>query len=266
MNVRTYFIFIFILIVSGCSSNKYAATNKEYKKQVKSFAKEIRKTPLDGSRANWVGTTNFGLRKPDFVIIHHTAQNSCEQTLKTFTLTRTQVSAHYVICKDGTVHHMLNDYLRAWQAGVASWGNVKDINSSSIGIELDNNGFDSFPPAQINSLLTLLDTLKSKYSIPAANFIGHADIAPTRKNDPNVKFPWQLLAQNGYGLWYGDTSLISTPENFNSLQALRIIGYSIKDSSAAIEAFKRHFEMQDSSRILIDADKKILYDLMNKYE
>jgi N-acetylmuramoyl-L-alanine amidase len=75
-----------------------------------------------------------------------------------------------------------------------------------------------------------------------------------------------LLAQNGYGLWYGDTSLISTPENFNSLQALRIIGYSIKDSSAAIEAFKRHFEMQDSSRILIDADKKILYDLMNKYE
>src|SRR5665647_22649 len=266
MNVRTYFIFIFISIVAGCSSNKYAATNKIYKNQVKSFAKEIRKTPLNGSRANWVGTTNFGMRKPNFVIIHHTAQNSCEQTLKTFTLTRTQVSAHYVICKDGTVHHMLNDYLRAWQAGKASWGNDKDINSSSIGIELDNNGFDSFPPAQINSLLTLLDTLKSKYSIPAANFIGHADIAPTRKNDPNVKFPWQLLAQNGFGLWYGDTTLINTPENFNSLQALRIIGYSIKDSSAAIEAFKRHFEMQDSSRILTDADKKILYDLMDKYE
>ncbi len=152
------------------------------------FAKEIKKYPLEGSRATWVGTTNFGLRKPGFVIIHHTAQNSCEQTLQTFTLPRTQVSAHYVICKDGTVHHMLNDYLRAWHGGRASWGNDKDINSSSIGIELDNNGYDSFPAAQINSLLTVLDTLKLKYAIPAANFIGHADIAPTRKNDPNVTF------------------------------------------------------------------------------
>ena len=50
------------------------------------------------------------------------------------------------------------------------------------------------------------------------------------------------------------------------MQALRIIGYSVKDSSAAIEAFKRHFEMQDSSRILTDGDKKILYDLMKKYQ
>ena len=206
------------------------------------------------------------MRKPDFVIIHHTAQNSCEQTLRTFTLSRTQVSAHYVICKDGTVHHMLNDYLRAWQAGVSSWGNNKDINSCSIGIELDNNGYDSFPAAQINSLLTLLDTLKSKYFIPAANFIGHADIAPTRKIDPNVNFPWELLAFHGYGLWYDDTTMINVPSNFNDLQALRIIGYSIKDTSAAIVAFKRHFERQDSSAILTEADKKILYDLMLKYE
>ncbi|MEO6812787.1 MAG: N-acetylmuramoyl-L-alanine amidase, partial [Ginsengibacter sp.] len=181
MTAKTSFIFIFIFIIASCSSNKYAATNKVYKKQVKRFAKEISKYPLDGTRSTWVGTTNFGLRKPDFVIIHHTAENSCEQTLKTFTLPRTQVSAHYVICKDGTVHHMLNDYLRAWQAGNSSWGNDKDINSSSIGIELDNNGFEPFPPAQINSLLTVLDTLKRKYYIPTANFIGHSDIAPSRK-------------------------------------------------------------------------------------
>ncbi len=268
MKGKIYYFFIFIFISASCTSNKYAATNKVYKRQAKAFAKEIRKNPSNISPAatNWVGTTNFGLRKPNFVIIHHTAQNSCEQTLKTFTLPRTQVSAHYVICKDGTIHHMLNDYLRAWQAGRASWGNDKDVNSSSIGIELDNNGFDSFPGAQINSLLTVLDTLKSKYLIPTANFIGHADIAPTRKNDPNVHFPWQLLSQHGYGLWYDDTSKIIVPENFNDLQALRIIGYSIKDSSAAIVAFKRHFEMQDSSTILTEGDKKILYDLMMKYE
>src|SRR5450756_3250197 len=89
-------------------------------------------------------------------IIHHTEQNSCEQTLQTFTLPRTQVSAHYVICKDGTIHHMLNDYLRAWHAGNSRWGNLTDVNSSSIGIEIDNNGFEPFAEAQINSLVTLL--------------------------------------------------------------------------------------------------------------
>ncbi len=264
---EVFTIFIFIIIASSCSSNKYAATNKVYKKQAKALAKTIRKSPATdvyNAQAGWVGTINFGLRKPNFVIIHHTAQNNCDQTLQTFTLPRTQVSAHYVICKDGTIHHMLNDYLRAWHAGAGSWGNDKDINSSSIGIELDNNGFDSFPQAQINSLLTLLATLKKNYNIPTTNFIGHADIAPTRKNDPNVKFPWQLLSQNGYGIWYGDTTNINVPQSFNDLQALRIIGYSVEDSNAAVVAFKRHFEMQDSSTTINNADKKILYDLMLK--
>lgn len=268
MRAKTNFLFSIILVITSCSSNKYAVTNRVYKKKAKAFAKEIRRVPEDQyyNKKNWAGTTNFGIRKPDFVIIHHTAENSCPQTLGTFTTPVSQVSAHYVICKDGTVHHMLNDYLRAWQAGVSSWGNNKDINSCSIGIELDNNGYELFPEAQINSLLTLLDTLKTKYHIPAANFIGHADIAPTRKKDPNVNFPWQLLAQNGYGLWYDDTTMVTISENFNDLQALRIIGYSVKDSSAAIVAFKRHFEIEDSSATITEPDKKILYDLMQKYE
>lgn len=266
MNTKTNLLFILIFFSAACSSNKYAATNKVYKKQAKAFAKEIRKYPVDGTKSTWVGTTNFGLRKPNFVIIHHTAQNSCDETLRTFTLPRTQVSAHYVICKDGTVYHMLNDYLRSWHAGRGSWGNDKDVNSSSIGIELDNNGFEPFPAVQINSLLTVLDTLKSKYHIPAANFIGHADIAPTRKNDPNVNFPWHSLSQRGFGLWYGDTSLVVVPQNFNDLQALRVIGYNINDTSAAIVAFKRHFETQDSSATFTEGDKKILYDLMLKYQ
>ena len=96
------------------------------------------------------------------MIIHHTAQNSCLQTLRTFTLPRTQVSAHYVICKDGTVYQMLNDYLRAWHAGVSKWGNVSDINSASIGIELDNNGFEPFTEPQMQNLLVVLDTLKKR--------------------------------------------------------------------------------------------------------
>ncbi|MDE3211714.1 MAG: N-acetylmuramoyl-L-alanine amidase, partial [Bacteroidota bacterium] len=91
-------------------------------------------------------------------------------------------------------------------------------------------------------------------------------IAPARKVDPNVHFPWELLAQNGFGYWYGDTSRVSVPEDFDDLAALRIIGYSIADSSAAIEAFKRHFEGQDSSRTFCPADRKILVSLMHLYE
>jgi N-acetylmuramoyl-L-alanine amidase len=197
-------ILLLTIAVFGCSRSPYYATNKAYKTQAKAFANIIKTNPLVDTvfgNTNWVGTTNFGMRKPNFVIIHHTAQNSCEQTLKTFTITKSQVSAHYVICKDGTVHHMLNDYLRAFHAGVSKWGNNFDINSSSIGIEIDNNGFEKFTDEQINSLLILLATLKKAYNIPAANFIGHSDIAPTRKVDPNIYFPWKTVAQKGFGLW-----------------------------------------------------------------
>jgi N-acetylmuramoyl-L-alanine amidase len=214
--------------------------------------------------AQWAGTTNFGMRKPNFVIIHHTAQAACDTTLKTFTLPRTQVSAHYVICKDGTINHMLNDYLRAWHAGNSKWGNVTDINSVSIGIELDNNGFESFSDAQIKSLLDVLKKLKIDNNIPTANFIGHADIAPKRKVDPNKYFPWQQLAANGFGYWY-DTANVKLPENFNAMHGLRIIGYDTRDSIAAIRAFKLHFVQQDTEPKLIDADRKIIYDLYRKY-
>ena len=255
------------LFLAACASGPYKTTNKSYKKQTKALAKTIRQAPISDSfatAADWVGTTNFNLRKPNFVIIHHTAQNSCEQTLKTFTLPRTQVSAHYVICKDGTIHHMLNDYLRAWHGGIGKWGNNSDINSGSIGIELDNNGFEPFTEPQMASLLLVLDRLKKSFGIPTANFIGHADIAPTRKNDPNVSFDWKKLSDSGFGSWYDDTTGVELPGNFNALQALRIVGYDVKDSSAAIQAFKRHWLGQDKSATLSAAESKVLYSLMRK--
>lgn len=264
-------IIIFLALLAACAKGPYGTTNKEYKRQVKAYAKTLRAEPApipaDSVPAAdyWAGTVNFNLRKPNFVIIHHTAQNACDKTLQTFTTVKSQVSAHYVICKDGTIHHMLNDYLRAWHAGAARWGNVTDINSSSIGIELDNSGLEPFTAPQIHGLLVLLDTLKHKYNIPASNFIGHGDIAPGRKVDPSAYFPWDRLAAKGFGQWYGDTSKIAVPENFNSLQALRIIGYDVKDSTAAVLAFKRHFIPQDTLKVLDEGEKKILLDLEGRY-
>lgn len=271
--MRRYITLILLAAICGCAPQPYKTTNKTYRNQAKHWASVMREQPMpvmvDSAPASpwFAGTVNFNLRKPNFVIIHHTAQNSCEQTLKTFTVTHSQVSAHYVICKDGTIHHMLNDYLRAWHGGIAKWGSLTDINSSSIGIELDNNGFEPFDPMQIRSLIVLLDTLQHRYNIPAANFIGHGDIAPKRKVDPSAYFPWDQLAQKGFGLWYGDTATIQVPEYFNTLQALRTVGYDMQDTTAAIQAFKRHFMPSDSMSVkgaLDDRGKKILIGILQK--
>lgn len=296
-------------LMVSCAGNPYAPTNRAHKKQTNALSKELKvlPPPAPGTSAmfkyadNWVGTTNFNLRRPNLVVIHHTAQDSVGQTLKTFTLERTQVSSHYVIGKNGEIYHMLNDLYRAWHGGSGQWGSNTDINSASIGIELDNNGFDEFSPVQIASLLELLEDLKTKYKIPASNFIGHSDIAPTRKNDPNRTFPWKLLAKKGYGLWYDESitaivkpledssfsSQVATTElhtilndsaNVTTIEvpkeaildvspavALKIIGYDVTDLPAAIKAFKLHFIQTEVDSTLTDYDLKVLNNLYKKY-
>ncbi len=158
---------------------------------------------------------------------------------------------------------MVNDYLRSQHAGLGKWGNDTDLNSSSIGIELDNNGSEAYSDAQLKSLLSLLGTLKKKYNIPTANFIGHADMAPKRKPDPN-NFPWKVLADKGYGLWY-DQELKMPPLTFDPIIALRIIGYDTSNIGAAVTAFKRHFLPTELSPLITPAVRLVLYNLYPKY-
>jgi N-acetylmuramoyl-L-alanine amidase len=262
----SFSLLISIIFYACTAKGPYSASNKIYKKQAKELANSlIELPPLSATNPaqHQVATINFNLRKPNYVILHHTAQNSCEKTLQTFITVKSQVSAHYVICKDGTIHHMLNDYLRAWHGGVSRWGSITDINSVSLGIELDNNGFEEFSESQITSLLTLLANLKKNYNIPTPNFIGHSDIAPARKQDPNVKFPWKRLAESGYGNWY-DSNLDTMAREFNHLQGLRLIGYDVKDTTAAIVAFKRHFIQTELSPVLTPEQKAIISNLSSK--
>lgn len=287
------FLIGLLFLTASCASNPYKKINKEHRKNVKEIAKAYSEIPKTKEQLNydtlsitdeWVGTTNFSIRRPNFVIIHHTAQDSLEQTIKTFTLTRTQVSSHYVIGRDGTIVQMLNDYLRSWHAGSGKWGNVTDLNSVSIGIELDNNGFEPFSEAQIQSLLVLCKRLKWKYRIPAANFIGHSDIAPGRKVDPNTNFPWKKLAEEGYGLWYDEEEVFpavnpingvdsipiettdSLPkDSFDPIIALRIIGYDVSYPDLAIQSFKLHFIQNEIEGELTDFDIKVLKNLYKKY-
>ncbi|MFP5079317.1 N-acetylmuramoyl-L-alanine amidase [Pedobacter sp. JCM 36344] len=270
--LHTVYCVIPILLFVSCSTNKYAATNKVYKMQAKDYAKTISAFPpiaqsidsLAADSQSWVGSINFGIRKPNFVILHHTAQKSTDQTIRTFTVKgQSEVSAHYVVGRDGKVVQMVNDYLRAHHAGTGRWGNDTDLNSSSIGIEIDNDGFEPYSEAQIQGVIKILAVLKKRYKIPTANFIGHSDIAPSRKPDPH-DFPWKRLAQKGYGLWY-DEILNLSPVEFDTKLALRIIGYDISNISAAIVAFKRHFVQTDITPILTPLDKLILFNLYNKY-
>jgi len=267
-----YLLWCSLLVISiSCKSSKYAKTDKVYRNLANGYAEIIKSAPplnqaidsMSAENQSWVGSVNFGIRRANFVILHHTAQDSAAQTLQTFTTPRTQVSAHYVVGRDGKVIQMVNDYLRAQHAGESRWGNNTDLNSSSLGIELDNNGNEPYSDQQINSLYILLATLKKKYGIPTANFIGHADIAPARKPDPN-NFPWKNLAEKGYGLWYDD-SLEVAPMDFDSTIALRIIGYDVRNIEAAIVAFKRHFIQVDISPVLTVWDKSVLYNLYKKY-
>lgn len=305
MKHSTYQIFFYLIsaiIITSCSTNPYKKSEKSYKAQLHNYKETISnmepakletssntvlpnepavvdplvlykdtlsiKSPVllsNGISTEWISTVNFNLRKPNFIILHHTAQDSLTQTLKTFTVSRTQVSAHYVISEDGRVVQMVNDYLRAWHGGNATWGKNSDINSASIGIELDNNGIKPFSDKQIISLLALLTKLKKDYNIPTQNIIGHADIAPTRKKDPSALFPWKLLAINGFGIWPDDV-LEPAPADFNVEQGLRIIGYNTKNLPAAITAFKLHYIQSEVNAVLDEKTRNTIYNIYKKQQ
>lgn len=262
-----------LVLLASCASNPYKESEKIYTKQIRSFSKDLRKKEINAfvdSAGNalasqWVSTVNFNLRKPNYVIIHHTAQKNVDATLKTFTLAKTQVSAHYLIGTDGKVTQLLNDYLRAWHGGVAKWGSIGDINSVAIGIELDNDGFSPFSDVQINALIAVLQKLKTSYNIPRSNFIGHSDIAPIRKVDPSIYFPWNKLADKGFGYMPAPLLTEPIPTTFDPLLALRVIGYDTKDGAAAMAAFKRHFLGKNDGSDLNEEDLRALYNVYCNY-
>ncbi|WP_318781411.1 N-acetylmuramoyl-L-alanine amidase [Pseudomonas sp. Marseille-Q5115] len=143
-----------------------------------------------------------------FVVMHYTAA-PLDRSLAL--LTHGEVSAHYLI-GDGpaTVYRLADERYRTWHAGESEWDGRTWLNSSSIGIEIVNPGYRDTPQgrewypyseAQVQALLALLKDIRTRYRIAPAYFVGHSDIAPLRKLDPGPLFPWQRLAQEGFGLW-----------------------------------------------------------------
>ena len=216
--------------------------------------------------AEWVPSPNFNERKPVAIVIHATEQASAEQSLRTLRTANSggKVSSHYLVGDDGRLYQLVADEARAWHAGGGRWGTLVDLNSTSIGIEIDNERGEPFTEAQIATLLRLLDDLTERFGIPPGNVIAHADMAPTRKVDPGPLFPWKRLADAGFGLW-PQGELQDPPAGFDPWLAMAVIGYPLEDRAAAVRAFKRHFrgiEPGDEPDARFDADDlRILHAL-----
>ena len=180
------------------------------------------------------------------VVLHYTGMESAEAAIARLTDPKAEVSAHYLIDEDGTIHRLVPEDKRAWHAGEAHWRGITDVNSASIGIELVNPGHEfgyrEFTPAQIEALIPLLHEIKDRHDITRGNIVGHSDVAPTRKQDPGELFPWGHLARLRLALPRPTKNLMD-PEwsDAGFLLALERFGYEVTDQLAATVAFQRRF-------------------------
>jgi N-acetylmuramoyl-L-alanine amidase len=111
-----------------------------------------------------------------------------------------EVSAHYIISEQGDVVQLVTEDQRAWHAGAGSWGEITDVNSRSVGIELSNDGSSPFAAPLMDALEELLPAIMKRWAIPSHRVIGHSDLAPGRKIDPGARFDWARLARGGMAI------------------------------------------------------------------
>ncbi len=216
-----------------------------------------------GHGALWQPSPNFDQRRPNYVILHQTSNDNLERALATLTDPQRGVSAHYLIGRDGSLLQLVDEAARAWHAGESWWAGDTDLNSASIGIELDNTGEEPFAEAQIAVLLDLLAELQSRHRIPSANFLGHGDVAPGRKVDPSRLFPWRRLAMRGFGLWC-DLPAPPAPAGFDGMRGLSALGYDISKPAAARQAFRRHFAGSEADAELAPDEESLLACLLQQ--
>lgn len=223
-------------------------------------------------------SSNFGERKdgkkPAFIVLHYTGCPTLEDALHLLKGGRAghDVSAHYVVGEDGAIIRLVDESKRAWHAGRAWWRGEDDMNSASIGIEIQNpgheHGYRPFPPAQITAVAELCTDIQRRHTIPPRNVLAHSDIAPARKQDPGELFPWQDLARQGIGVWPDDTV---APEGQDIRTLLLVYGYDPRlATDILLTAFHRRFVPEafvenNPESILNTKTYTRLYNIVEKY-
>lgn len=146
------------------------------------------------------GPRRDGLR-PELIVLHFTAMADFDAARDRLCDPEAEVSAHYLIGRDGTLARLVPEDLRAWHAGAGSWQGRGDVNSRSIGIELDNDGRTPFSAPLMAALERLMPGIMTRWGIAAPGVIAHSDMAPSRKADPGRRFDWYRLARQGLAVW-----------------------------------------------------------------
>ncbi|MBO2606136.1 1,6-anhydro-N-acetylmuramyl-L-alanine amidase AmpD [Shewanella algae] len=107
-----------------------------------------------------------------------------------------EVSAHFLIRRDGELRQFVSVDQRAWHAGVSNFEGRSGCNDFAVGIELEGTDDSGFTEEQYHKLITLTQSLQQAYpDITKERIVGHSDIAPRRKTDPGPGFDWQRYLQ-----------------------------------------------------------------------
>jgi len=213
---------------------------------------------------------SFGIRKKDsslnYIIIHYSAIKSYKEALSYLSERKNKVSSHFFINKSGEIFYLVDLINRAWHAGRSYWKGIIDINSESIGIEMDNSGhhydFENYNPKQIKSLIRLLKYISKRFNINKQNVLGHSDISPYRKIDPGERFPWKKLNKNNLSFLpnkllrnkknkierYLEKKIDNRNKKYRLLYMLNKIGYDIRAAKKdkkkyymLIKAYQMHY-------------------------
>ena len=197
------------------------------------------------------------------IVLHYTGMRTGEEALERLRDPEAGVSAHYLVEEDGRVFALVPEDKRAWHAGVAMWAGEDRINARSVGIEIVNPGHEwgyrDFPAAQMEAVCALTAAVAWRHAVPPARVVGHADVAPHRKEDPGERFDWGMLATLGLALprWDGTGEAV---EGAAALNALEDIGYAVTayGNAACTVAFQRRFAPAEVGQGLSEATRRAI--------
>lgn len=287
-------LFVYLLILG------YSLHANNSKSDVQIIKNDAGAETIDPVTYNSVGQ-NFRQR---FIVLHYTALDD-ESSIKV--LTEQEVSAHFLITTSDNepIYNLVPEDKRAWHAGESEWKSSKNLNDSSIGIEIVNLGLNEvtltdsdtataralknqyrqapYTEEQIKKIAILVKYLSEKYEIAPENILGHSDIAPQRKLDPGPMFPWkELYDKYNIGMWYDEDEknkiqteigaefdILTVTAYQNEFKkfgyAIQITGVYDKQTGNVIKAFQLHFRQENFNGALDIETYSILKALNKKY-
>jgi N-acetylmuramoyl-L-alanine amidase len=183
-----------------------------------------------------------GGQRPCLIVLHYTALPDAAASKARLCDPVHEVSSHWLVDLDGSAEALVDESRRAWHAGAGSWGGITDMNSASIGIELQNIGHAPFPEPQMAGLERLLAVIFARWSLGPPSVIGHSDLAPTRKADPGPHFDWRRLALGGLSVWPEAGAGQPAADLAESCQtSAHAFGYPKADLATVLHAFRLRF-------------------------